>query len=291
MIASEQVPGIYRRRVGEVLVTALHDGGIVMPPEVRVGIAPAEQEAMQRASGLRPPFVGVINTFALQWQGTTVLVDAGCGPVMGPAAGRTAGNLRAAGIAPEDVDVVLMTHLHPDHVGGLLEGDGTPAYSRAQLQVSETEMEYWLSDAAKAAAPEPGKRPFDLARRNMAAYGGRTRRFAGGEVLPGIHAVPLPGHTPGHTGYMIESRGERLLIWADALNVPAIQAARPEVSLVFDVDPAQGIATRRAILERAVEEDLLVTGMHLPFPGFSRIARSGDGFVVQPEPWSLLAPA
>lgn len=288
-IAAEQVPGVYRRRVGEVLVTALLDGSLVMPPEVCVGATPEEQDALRRAAGLRPPFAGVINTFMLQWADRTVLIDAGAGHTMGPSAGKLCASLRAAGVMPDDVSAILMTHLHADHAGGLTDTAGAPAFPNAELHLSEAELAHWTSDAARDAAPEFLRSSFDLARRNIASYATRTRRFITGEVLSHLQAVPLPGHTPGHTGYLIESEGEKLLIWGDAMSVPAVQAPWPDVSLIFDTDPELGISTRRGVLERAVTEDLLVAGMHLPFPGFSRVAKAGDGFVIQPEPWALLA--
>ena len=225
----------------------------------------------------------------VQWAGSTVLIDTGAGHTMGPAAGRLAGNLKAAGVTLDDVNVVLMTHLHLDHAGGLTDAAGAPIFSMAELYLSEAELAHWTSDEAREAAPEVLKPSFELARRQIAPYSTRTRRFTTGEVLPRIQAVPLPGHTPGHTGFLIESGGEKLLVWGDAMSVPAVQAPRPDVSLVFDTDPQLGISTRRGVLERAVAEDLLVAGTHLPFPGFSRIARAGAGFAVQPEPWSLLA--
>ncbi len=288
-IATEQVPGVYHRRVGDVLVTALFDGPLIMPPEVCIGATPDEQAAISRAAGLRPPFAGAINGFLVQWAGRTVLIDAGAGHTMGPAAGRLVGNLGAAGGSPDEVSAVLMTHLHLDHAGGLTDAAGAPRFPEAELYLSEAELAHWASDDAKEAAPAVLKSSFELARCQIAPYSTRTRCFTTGEVFSGLQAVPLPGHTPGHTGYLVESEGEKLLIWGDAMSVPAVQALRPDVSLIFDTDPQLGASIRRGVLERAVTEDLLVAGAHLPFPGFSRVARAGDGFVMQPQPWSPLA--
>ncbi len=284
-IASTQVPGVYRRRVGDVLVTALYDGGVVLPAEVFLGITPEEREHVLRAGGRRPPFTSAVNAFLLQWPDRTVLVDTGAGTAFGDAAGRLPANMAAAGVGPSDISDVVMTHLHSDHFGGLLDGNGGAAFPGAGLWVAETEMAFWYDDAAMAEAPEARRGTFEQARRSTAAYAARTHRFAYGRIMPGLEALALPGHTPGHTGYMLTSGGESLLIWGDVFHLPVVQAARPEVGTAFDSDPALATRSRRAVLERAVSEDLLVTGMHMSFPGFARIARAGDAYVVQPEVW------
>ncbi len=285
-VANEQAPGVYRRRVGEVLVTALNDGTIVLPPEVYLGITPEEREALLRAGGRRPPYHSAVNTFLLQWPGRTVLVDAGAGGYMGPAAGKLPANLRHAGVAPGEIDAVVLTHMHMDHVGGLLDASGALAFPNAELWVAETEIAFWQSDAMKQAAPEARRGSFDGARRATSPYADKLHRFGFGEIMPGLEAIDMPGHTPGHTGFMVSSNGETLVIIGDVFHLPVVQAARPDVALAFDSDPAQGIQTRRKFLERAVAEDLLVTGMHMSFPGFARIAKAGEGYVVLPEAWT-----
>jgi glyoxylase-like metal-dependent hydrolase (beta-lactamase superfamily II) len=291
MIATEQAPGIYRHRVGDILVTALHDGELTISPSFLQNTDAAEVEAILRAAGRRPPFGTAVNAFLLQWPGRTVLVDTGYGGFGGPTAGRLLHNLQEAGVAAADIDAVLLTHIHSDHGGGLVDAAGLATFAEAELVVPETEMAFWESDANMAALPEARHRGFRFARQVTAPYADRIRRFNTGEPLPGIEAIPLPGHTPGHTGYAIGSGTQRLLIWGDIFHVPEVQAARPEITLPYDLDPARAAKTRLDILERAVAEDLLIAGMHMHFPGFGRIARAGAGFVVQPQIWSSALPA
>ena len=284
-VATEQVPGIQRRRLGDVLVTAVNDGFLVIPAAYLSGIDEAGCDAIYRAAGRRPPFASAINAFLLQSDGGTVLVDTGAGPLMGAGAGRLLANLGAAGVTPADIDTVLLTHLHADHAGGLLDESGAPRFAKADVLVAAAELAYWRDDAARDAAPEARRGSFDMMRSKIAPYGERLRGFTGTAPLPGVTALPLPGHTPGHTGFAVAGGGETLVIWGDICHVPEVQCARPEVTIGFDVDPAQAIVSRRMMLERALNEDLLVTGMHLSFPGFSRIVRDGDGYRLQAQPW------
>lgn len=282
-----QVPGIQRRRVGACCVTALSDGSIELPAAAHAGIDEATRDAVYRAEGRRPPFFSAINGFLMQWPDRTVLIDTGAGALMGPLLGRLRANLAAVGVVPATVDHVLLTHMHPDHIGGLVGEDETASFPRATLMADQTELEFWSDDRNLEVAPETVRDTFAIVRRNLAPYRDRTKPFrGGGMVLPGIEAVALPGHTPGHTGYLLRDSGESLLIWGDIVHAPEVQCARPEVTMVFDSDPARAVQTRRAVLERAVAEDLVVAGMHMSFPGFSRVARHGDAYRLQPLVWA-----
>ena len=284
-VATEQVPGVYRRRIGEVLVTALNDGSLVLPAEAFLNITPDERETLLRAAGRRPPFHSPVNTFLLQWPERTVLIDTGAGKMMGPSAGRLPANLHAAGVAPGEITDVVLTHMHLDHVGGLLDQAGAPAFPDAQLWVAEEEIAFWQDDAQKAAAPEQRRSSFDGARQMVRPYADRLHRFPYGEIMPGLEAIATPGHTPGHTSFLLSSAGAKLLIWGDVVHLQAVQASHPDVSLVFDSDPAQAMQTRRALFDRAANEDLLVNGMHMSFPGFARVGRAGGAYALLPEVW------
>jgi len=152
--------------------------------------------------------------------------------------------------------------------------------------VHENEPRHWFDDAAMARGTDREKRlMFQQAREQTAPYLDRMRTFTSGDVFPGVSAVPIPGHTPGHTGYLIESGGERLFIWGDVVHMPEVQVPRPEVSMVVDTDPEAAAASRRRVFDMVASENLLVTGMHLHFPGFARIIREGSGYRLVPEAW------
>jgi glyoxylase-like metal-dependent hydrolase (beta-lactamase superfamily II) len=285
-LPKEQVAGVQRRRVGTCCVTALSDGSIELPAAALAGIDEAGRDAIYHAAGRRSPFFSAINGFLLQWQDRTVLIDTGAGAFMGPSLGRLRANLGAAGESPTAVDHVLLTHMHPDHIGGLVGDDQVPSFPRATLMVDQTEFEFWSDDRNLEATPETVRDSFAIVRRNVAPYRVRTTPFRGSSViLPGLEAVALPGHTPGHTGYLLSDGGEKLLIWGDIVHAPEVQCARPDVTMVFDFDPEQAARSRRHILERAVVEDLAIAGMHISFPGFSRVVRNGDVYRLQPLVW------
>ena len=278
----DQVAGYYRRRVGDVVVTALNDGHIDAPVGVLQGITPVEAQALLDARFVGPTPRLTVNGYLVQGGGRTVLIDAGAGGSMGPGCGRLVGNLAAAGVQPETVDLVLLTHFHGDHSGGLTV-DGQAVFPRAELAFAREEAAFWFDDAAMAAAPEAWRMSFSAARAAAAPY--RTRELADGEAAPGITRIGLPGHTPGHSGYRIGAGPESLLIWGDVMHVPVVQSARPEVYVGYDWDPVQAVATRRAVLAQAAAERQLVAGMHLAFPGFSHVVAAGAGYELVPEPW------
>jgi glyoxylase-like metal-dependent hydrolase (beta-lactamase superfamily II) len=282
----QQVPGIQRRRFGDFVVTALNDGFIMLPPEAVRGIAAADSAALYRSAGRRSPCRTAINAYLIQSPDGSVLVDAGCGGFMGPHLGRLPANLHAAGVLPAEVDRVLITHMHTDHVGGLLADDQTAAYPRARVMISVQELAYWSDRSNRDASPESTRDSFDVVAQVQRAYNGRIDTFENGaQIVPGIKALPLNGHTPGHTGFEIGSGTNALVIWGDVSHAPEVQMTLPDLTVIFDVDPDQAIASRRFIFERAASEDIMIAGMHIPFPGFTRIARSGDAYVSLPQVW------
>jgi glyoxylase-like metal-dependent hydrolase (beta-lactamase superfamily II) len=212
-------------------------------------------------------------------------VDAGCGNSMGPMLGDLARNLAALGVQPDAISTVLLTHLHPDHAQGLLDDRGTSAFPNAGIVLHEDELAFWTSDDELARAPAQWQGHFTQARAAIAAYRERMRTTRGGEVLPGIIAIPEPGHTPGHTGWLVSSEGDALLIWGDIVHLHGVQFARPGAGLTVDVDGPQAIATRQRVMDMAAKDRLRIAGMHIDFPAFGHIVRAGKGYVFVPEVW------
>ncbi|MBL6454696.1 MBL fold metallo-hydrolase [Belnapia sp. T6] len=286
MPPQEQVPAVYHRRVGDIIVTAIGDGHLDGSMAVIQNIPPEEAAQMLRDAFRPVPRRTAVNTFLIHSGGRTALVDTGCGTGLAASAGKLFQNLKAAGVAPEAIDTVLLTHMHPDHSNGLAEG-GRALFPEAELVLHEAELRFWHDDSAMARADESSRqRNFQAARDQAAPYRDRTRTFQGGEVFPGVTAMPFPGHTPGHTGYLVASGAETLLIWGDIIHLPEIQIPRPEVTMAFDIDPVQAEATRRRVFELVASEGLAVAGMHMHFPGLLHLTRRGTGYALLPEAWA-----
>lgn len=269
-------PGFYRRRIGNLVVTAVFDGMVEIPLEATTNIPLDEARRLQDES-LRPyPPMLPTAFFAITRGEDTVLIDVGGTPELDAELGLGRANLIASGIDPDRISTVLMTHLHTDHYGGLTLADGSAAYPNAELVLHAADHRFRFG----AAEPPP-----DYMRRAMAPYADRLRLIEGGAVAADIEALPLPGHTPGHTGFLIGSGDERLLIWGDVIHLPAIQFAHPEVSLSYDVDGNLAATSRKHAFSRASKEHLLVAGMHMDFPCFGRAVADGEAHRWIAEPY------
>jgi glyoxylase-like metal-dependent hydrolase (beta-lactamase superfamily II) len=286
VLPDKQIAPVYHRRIGDIVITALSDGVAVRTHEMMRNVSEADA-ADYLARAFRTQFVLSINAFLVRTPTQTILIDTGSGTYLGPDAGHLMGNLATAGVSPETIDAVLLTHMHPDHSAGLADREtGQAHFPNAELVVHEAEFTHWFDEAAMARASAREKAlMFQQAREQTAPYADRTRRFTSGEVAPGITALPLPGHTPGHTGFLIESGGQSLLIWGDIVHMPEVQVPNPAVAMVVDVDPALAAETRAKVFDRVATDRVLVTGMHLHFPGFGHLARDGESYRFVPEPW------
>lgn len=282
---TDQAPGFYRRRVGDVVVTALNDGYVDLPLEALQGIGAEAASALLTARFRRPTPRSCVNAFLVERDGMTVLIDTGSGTSMGPTLGRVPANLAAAGVDPDRIDLVLMTHLHPDHCGGLALADGTARFGKATLGMPPEEAAFWLDEATMTNAPEAFRPYFLGAQAAVKPYAARTRMIED-EAAPGIRRVKLPGHTPGHSGWRIGEGADSLLIWGDVMHVPDVQTPHPDVGLGFDGDIDQARRSRMMALDMAAADRLLIAGMHLHFPAFHHVVKTGTQYELVADWWS-----
>jgi glyoxylase-like metal-dependent hydrolase (beta-lactamase superfamily II) len=282
----QQIPGVYHHRVGDIVVTAISDGFLDGSLDVLRNISIDEARQIL-ADAFRPARRTAVNAFLIYSAGRLALIETGSGNYLLPTAGKVLANLGAAGVDPAGIESVLLTHMHPDHSAGLADpATGRRYFPNAELVVHENEPKHWFDDAKMAVATERAKKLyFQAAREQTTPYRDRWRLFTSGEVFPGITALPCHGHTPGHTSFMISSGNEQLLIWGDTVHVPEVQTARPEVCMEFDTDPDAAAATRRRVFDMVATDRLLVTGMHMHFPGFSHLVRRGTGYQLVPAAW------
>ena len=288
-VPSSQIPGVYRRRIGDIVVTAISDGYLDGAYEFMRDITPQDAERILKdAFRPAPPRIS-INCFVIHSAGRTALMETGSGNSMGPTLGKMPQNLAAAGIDTKSIDTILLTHMHPDHSNGLTDENGVAKFPHVELVVAERDVAHWFDDAAMSRATERQKlRFFQWAREQIAPYQ-KQRRDARGEVFPGVTAEPIPGHTPGHTAYRIASKGEQLLIWGDIVHIPDIQTRRPDVYMEPDVDGAAAIAMRKRVFDMVAADRLLAAGMHMHFPGFLNLNRRPDGgYELVPEIWKQM---
>lgn len=288
MIPTAQIPGVYHRRIGDIVVTALSDGYLDGAVEVMQNISPADATQML-TDQFRPGRRTSVNCYLVYSASRLALVETGSGDYLLPTAGKLLQNLKAAGVNPADIDTVILTHMHPDHSAGLTNPKtGEKFFPNAELVVHQNEPKHWQDDSAMNRADERAKKMyFQCAREQMAPYHNQMRTFDGPtEVFPGIRSVPLHGHTPGHSGYLIASGDQSLLIWGDIIHVPEVQVTRPEVTMVFDTDPHQAAATRKKTFDMVATDRQLIAGMHVHFPGFAHVVKDGQGgYLMLPEPW------
>jgi glyoxylase-like metal-dependent hydrolase (beta-lactamase superfamily II) len=284
--APQQIPGVYHRKIGDILVTSISDGYIDGTLDVmrNVDLAKAKQIL---SDAFRPARRTSVNTFLIHSKGRMALIDTGSGHYMGSAAGFVQRNLAAAGIDAKAIDTVLLTHMHPDHSAGLTDmSNGNLLFPNAELVMHENEPAHWFDDGALAKADErAAKLFFQAGREQVAPYKKQTRLFKQGEVFPGVTAIPCHGHTPGHTAFLVTSGNEQLMIWGDTVHVPEVQTAIPEAGMAFDTDLAAAAASRKRMFDRVSADGVLIAGMHLHFPAFARLARRGDAYALYPEAW------
>ncbi len=278
----DQVPGFYRLNVGDLEVTSLYDGSGKFEPHWLKGkerIITAVSKTAQK----EPHFLdGQESAFLVNTGKQLILVDAGAGQWFGGGAyGRMETSLRSAGYTPEQVDLELVTHLHSDHIGGLTTRDGKRVFPNAEVYVAKAENDFWLSPEIAAKAPKEAQEFFQAAQAISAPYikAGKWHTFSSSdEIAEGIKIVSLAGHTPGHTGYEFSSKGQKILFWGDTIHAQNVQLKHPEVSVVFDINPAVAVAMRKKLLPTLVDGHVLIASPHLIFPGVGRLYKDGNAY-------------
>jgi len=296
----DQQPGFYRVKVGDLEVTALYDGTGVFDPHWLNGTK-ATMDGVVKALQEDPHMLDVVDGgFLVNTGKQLILVDAGAGTWWGGAAlGRLVGSLRSAGYTPAEVDLVLVTHLHSDHIGGITTQDGKRVFPNANVYVAKAESDFWLSPEIAARAPKEAQPFFQSAQAIAAPYikAGKWHTFSGPEqIVDGMLIVPLPGHTPGHTGYEFSSKGQKILFCGDIIHAQRVQLQHPEVTATFDIDQTAAAATRTQLLSKLAGEDVLIAAPHASlFPALGRLRKDGSAYswvpVVFTDRWDENAPS
>src|SRR5713101_3737993 len=277
--------GIYRTKIGKIDVIAVSDGtvGLGLTKELVRNAKPGEVERLLARHFEKSPLDASVNAFLIKYENKLVLIDAGSSELVGPTAGKLPQSLRAAGVPPESITDIFVTHIHPDHTGGLMNGN-TKVFPNATINVNKREVDYWFNKSIAATAVEPQKTFFAQVDPKVKPYmdSGQLKTFEGAtEFFPGFRAEPAYGHTAGLTVYILENGGEKVMFWGDVVNI-ALQVDDPDISLRFDSDAAAAAATRRKLLEDAARKGYIVAPDHLPFPGLGHIRKDGHAYTWVP---------
>ena len=284
-----QAPGFYRMMLGDFEVTVLSDGTVALPVDkLLANVKPGQLQKLLSRAYLKTPLESSVNRYLINTGSALLLVDTGAGTFFGPTVGKVITHLKAAGYQPEQVDAVLITHLHSDHSGGLVAGD-KPAFPNAVVHVDKAEADYWLNTDNMNKAPEQLRPMFQQAMAALKPYSaaGKLKTFEGDtELVPGIKALANPGHTPGHRLYAVESKGQKLVLWGDLMHVAAVQFPEPSVTIQFDSDSKAALAQRKKAFAEAAKQGYWVAAAHLPFPGIGHLRADGKGYVWNPANYS-----
>jgi len=287
-----QAPGYYRMLLGTFEVTALSDGTVTIPlDELLTNTSARHVRAALARSHLAPQVETSINAFLVNTGSHLVLVDTGAGALFGAdAGGKLQDSIRAAGYSADQIDAVLVTHIHGDHSGGLSSA-GKMQFPNARVYVNRHDADFWLNSANRAGAAENQRAGFDQAAAQFAPYqaADRVKTFDGAtELLPGVWTAPAVGHTPGHTVYVLKSGGQELRFWGDMLHAQDVQFAEPDVTIHFDVDSRGAAVQRKAAFRDAALRGYLVAAAHISFPGIGHVRPAGKGFEWLPLPYTSL---
>jgi glyoxylase-like metal-dependent hydrolase (beta-lactamase superfamily II) len=294
--AGGQAPGFYRYKVGDYECTSINDGARSFPmPNSFVTNVPKEQALAAAEAAYMPAGMVTVpfNPQLINTGSKLILIDSGNGvanfePTKG-AVGRTLQNLAAAGVDPKSIDIVLLSHLHPDHTNGIRDKDGGLAFPSAEIMVPAKDWEFWTSDenAAKAQSNEMMKNYFANVKKTFAGIESKVTKYEWGkEVAPGITSIATPGHTPGHTSFAVASGNSKILIQSDVTNIPEFFLRNPDWHVAYDVDGDLAQATRHKFYDMAAAEKATVVGFHFTFPSIGHVEKDGNGYRLIPAAWN-----
>jgi glyoxylase-like metal-dependent hydrolase (beta-lactamase superfamily II) len=276
-------PALHRMAVGAFELTVVTDG--VSPrnasnPGVVANASPEQVTGALRAAGFAgPEFLQPFNPTVLRTPAGLIAFDVGTGGTAGPQTGQFITNMRAAGMDPVQVVAVVMTHLHGDHFGGLVDANGTANFPNARILVPQREYAFWTDEGEESRARELLRPTFANVRRRFAPYRGRIETFApGGQVLPGVTSIAATGHSPGHVVYLVADGDQQAMITGDAVHMPAFYWANPDWYIAFDTDPADAVATRKRLLDRLATDRIPTVVYHAEMPAAGRVERSGAAY-------------
>lgn len=294
--AGKQAAGIYRYKVGDIECTSINDGARSFPmPDTFVKNIPKEQAlAAAEAAHMPKGMVTVpFNPQLINTGGKLVLIDCGTGEASFTtskgAIGRTLTNLAAAGVDPKSIDIVLMSHLHPDHTNGIRSADNSMAFPNAEIMVPAKDWEFWMSDEnnSKAQSNQMMKDYFANVRKIYAGIENKVTKYDWDkEVAPGITSVATPGHTPGHTSFVVASGSSKILVQSDVTNIPELFLRNPDWHVAYDVDPQKAQETRHKFYDMAAAEKALVVGFHFTFPSQGYVEKDGAKYRLVPVAWN-----
>ncbi len=289
--AKAQVPGFYRMMLGEFEITALSDGTVKLPVKDLLNAAPGKVDAALKKAKIAYPVETSVNAYLINTGSKLVMIDAGAGALFGPTVGGLANSLKAAGYQPEQVDEIYITHMHPDHVGGLA-ANGVINFPNAVVRADKADADFWLSEANMKAAPKDAQGFFQGAQVSLKPYAdaGKLKTFEGNvELVPGVRSWTSHGHTAGHSLYVVESKGEKLVLWGDLMHVAAVQFDDPAVTIKFDTDNKAAAKERAKAYADAAKRGYLVGSAHLSFPGLGYLRKNaGKGYTFIPVNYSSL---
>jgi glyoxylase-like metal-dependent hydrolase (beta-lactamase superfamily II) len=290
-MVKKSAPGYYRMMLGDFEVTALSDGTVELPVnKILQNIKAAQVDSALAKYSLKSPLETSVNGYLINTGDKLILIDTGAAKLFGPTLGNLMDSLKASGYTPEQVDEIYVTHMHADHVGGLMAGDKL-AFPNAVVRSDKQDADFWLSKENLDKAPAEFKGFFQGAQASLNPYvnAGKFKAFEGNsDLVPGIKAVVTRGHTPGHAVYVVESKGQKMVVMGDLMHVAAVQFATPGITIQFDSDPKNAAAQRKKLYADAAKGKYLFAVAHVSFPGIGRVIPQGTGYTWAPVNYTPL---